>query len=105
MNDGNLLNPLEAVTVKQAAELLHVSRPTVENYIKAGALPSVKIGRCRRIMRADLEAFLQFRWAWGFDTMRRPASQPQEPEPPDPPERPASDEWDDDGPNVDTFVF
>ena len=31
--------PLGTLTVREAAALLHVSRPTVEKYIKAGELP------------------------------------------------------------------
>lgn len=59
MDDQNVgFDPLEAVTVREAAALLHVSRPTVEKYIKNGSLPSIVIGRCRRIRRADLEAFM-----------------------------------------------
>ena len=59
MDEQNVgFDPLEAVTVREAAELLHVSRPTLEKYIKAGELPSIVIGRCRRIRRADLETFM-----------------------------------------------
>lgn len=72
-------DPLEALTVRQAAAVLHVSRPTVEKYIRAGELPSALIGRCRRIRRADLEAFLLRRTSYGW----RPY-QP-EPTPVDPP--------------------
>jgi excisionase family DNA binding protein len=57
---------LEALTVREAGRLLSVSRPTVEKYIRAGELPSVRIARCRRIMRADLEAFLADRRTRGL---------------------------------------
>ena len=63
-------DPLEALTVREAAALLHCSEPTIRKYIKAGELPSITIGRCRRIRRADLEAFLQGRTAYGWE--RRP---------------------------------
>ena len=59
-------DPLEAVPVKEAARLLHVSEPTVRKHIKAGELPSILIGRCRRIRRTDVEAFLQARSAYGW---------------------------------------
>lgn len=52
-------DPLEAVTVKEVAELLRVSEPTVVKYIKLGELPSVTIGRCRRIRRSAVEDFLE----------------------------------------------
>ena len=74
-------DPLEALTVQEAAALLHVSRPTVEKYIKLGELPSVRIGRCRRIRRLDLEAFLDHRTVSGW---RR-----YEPQPPRPANAPA----------------
>ena len=69
-------DPCEALTVKEVAALLHVSRPTVEKYIKRGELPSTTIGRCRRIRRIDLESFLDCRTACGW--------QRYQPEPPGP---------------------
>lgn len=39
-----------------AAALLACSVPTVERLTKAGAIPSVKVGRLRRYRRADLLA-------------------------------------------------
>jgi excisionase family DNA binding protein len=57
---------LEAVTVREAAALLHVSEPTVRKYIKNRELPSAMIGRCRRIRRGDLAAFLDGRTAYGW---------------------------------------
>jgi excisionase family DNA binding protein len=62
---------LEAVTVQEAATLLHVSRPTVEKYIKAGQLPSVLLGRCRRIRRVELAVFLERRTAYGWQPYHR----------------------------------
>ena len=61
---------LETLTVLQVAELLHVSRPTVEKYIKLGELPSIKIGRCRRIPRMDLEVFIEGHRAYGWRPYR-----------------------------------
>ena len=61
MDEQNSFDPLETLTVREAAALLHVSRPTVEKYVKRGELPSVQIGRCRRIRRTAIEAFLQGR--------------------------------------------
>ncbi len=71
MKEANkAFDPLEMLTVRDAAALLHVSRPTVEKYIKAGELPSIRIGRCRRIRRTDLEAFLERRTAHGWQKHR-----------------------------------
>lgn len=44
--------------VYEAAEYLTVNARTIERLIEAGALPSVKIGRARRIFKADLDAYL-----------------------------------------------
>ena len=70
-------DPLEALTVKEVAELLHVSRPTVEKHIKTGELPSVTIGRCRRVRRMDLEDFLDRRTSYGWQR-HRPEPPPME---------------------------
>ena len=81
--DRTPFDPLELLTIREAAALLHVSRPTVEKYIKRGELPSIMIGRCRRIRRIDLEAFLEHRTAYGW--------RPYEPEPVRPLDAPT--EW------------
>ncbi|OEJ33046.1 helix-turn-helix domain-containing protein [Streptomyces subrutilus] len=44
-------------TVKAAAELLSLSRSTVYELMAAGDLPFVKLGRARRIKRADIDRF------------------------------------------------
>ena len=59
-------DPLETLKIREAAALLHVSHPTVTKYIKNGELPSMLIGRCRRIRRTDLEAFIERRTAYGW---------------------------------------
>lgn len=48
-----------AYTVDEAAEQLRVGRSTVQKLLNAGELPSVKIGRCRRIRAADLQQYLK----------------------------------------------
>ena len=73
----NQFDPLEALTVSKVAELLHVSRPTVEKHIKAGELASITIGRCRRVRRIDLEDFLQVRRTWKWRSYR-PEAERQE---------------------------
>ena len=61
-----VFDELEALPVKEAARLLHVSEPTIRKHIKTGELPGILIGRCRRVRRVDLEAFLQARTAYGW---------------------------------------
>jgi excisionase family DNA binding protein len=43
---------------EQAAEQLGVSRATLYELIRTGALTSIKIGRSRRISRAALETYV-----------------------------------------------
>ncbi len=47
------------VTIPAAAQLLGVSRSKLYELLGEGALPTVRIGRSRRIAIADLEAFVQ----------------------------------------------
>jgi excisionase family DNA binding protein len=65
---------LEALSVKNVAALLSVSRPTVEKWIKDGHLPSLELGGCRRVLRTDLQAFLEQRRRYGLGSLRRPAA-------------------------------
>lgn len=46
------------LTLKQSARLLRVSETDIDTEIAAGRLAAVRIGRKRRIVRADLDAFL-----------------------------------------------
>ncbi|WP_069626856.1 helix-turn-helix domain-containing protein [Streptomyces niveus] len=43
---------------EEAAEALSLGRSTVYELMAAGALKYVKQGRCRRIRRSDLEAYV-----------------------------------------------
>jgi excisionase family DNA binding protein len=38
------------------ADLLQMKRSTIEDYARRGLLPSIKLGRHRRFVRADVEA-------------------------------------------------
>ena len=46
------------LTPEQAAELLAVGRTTIYDLMRVGALPSVKIGRSRRIPAGELEGYV-----------------------------------------------
>jgi excisionase family DNA binding protein len=76
------VDPCELLTVPAAARLMAVCRRTIEKYLRAGDLRSVKIGRCRRIRRADLLDFLDRRNAGGW---RRSPEAPSPWELPPPP--------------------
>jgi excisionase family DNA binding protein len=47
------------VTLPEAARLLGVSRSKLYELVAAGELPTVRIGRSRRIAVADLEEFVR----------------------------------------------
>ncbi len=44
----------EILTSEQVAQLLAMRRSTVEDYARRGVLPSIKLGRHRRFVRADI---------------------------------------------------
>jgi excisionase family DNA binding protein len=45
------------LTVTEAATRLGIGRTLMYELIRAGAIPSVRVGRLRRIRSADLEAY------------------------------------------------
>jgi len=49
----------EFLTVAEVAELLKLNHQTVRNWIDAGKLPAIHAGRRVRILRSDLERFLE----------------------------------------------
>lgn len=49
--------PKLLLTAEEAAERLGIGRTTMFALIRSGEVPSVSIGRLRRIRAADLEAF------------------------------------------------
>lgn len=49
---------IKVYNTDEAAEILHVSRQTVYNYIKEGKLKAKKIGKEFRITHEELERFV-----------------------------------------------
>jgi excisionase family DNA binding protein len=47
------------VTVEQAAELLNVGRTTMYGLVASGTIPSVRIGKCRRVAVDALDAYVE----------------------------------------------
>ena len=47
------------LTVAEVAELLKLNQQTVRNWIDAGSLPAIRVGRRVRIKRSDLDRILQ----------------------------------------------
>jgi excisionase family DNA binding protein len=46
------------MTAAEVADLLHVSRSTVEDWARRGIVPSKKVGRRRLYIRSKIEALL-----------------------------------------------
>lgn len=46
----------QLLTSQQVADLLAMRRSTVEDYARRGLIPSIKLGRHRRYLKADIEA-------------------------------------------------
>lgn len=55
---GRGLSREDILSAGQVAELLQLRRSTVEDCARRGVLPSIKLGRFRRFVRADVEAEL-----------------------------------------------
>jgi excisionase family DNA binding protein len=49
----------EFLTVADVARILKLNQQTVRNWIDAGALPALHVGRRVRIRRSDFEQFLE----------------------------------------------
>jgi excisionase family DNA binding protein len=51
----------QVMTVDQLADYLQLNRLTVYRYIREGKIPAVKIGKLYRVLKADVDAFLESR--------------------------------------------
>lgn len=60
MNEPDAAPPVDPllVTVEEAARLLRVGRTLIYQQVRRGTLPSVRVGRCRRIAIVDLERYV-----------------------------------------------
>ncbi len=61
MTESRATQPVDPllVTVEEAAQILRVGRTLIYQQVRRGALPSVRVGRCRRIALVDLERFVE----------------------------------------------
>lgn len=67
-----------AYSVRSAAKVLDLSIRTVWDLVSSGELPSFKIGASRRILRAEMDAYLKRKAA----EATHPPSGPSTPPPP-----------------------
>ncbi|GAA1935072.1 hypothetical protein GCM10009716_47650 [Streptomyces sodiiphilus] len=59
---------LVALTVAEAARRIGIGRTTLYKYVSTGEIPSVKVGRLRRVPAEAVNEFLQHRLSrQGFD--------------------------------------
>jgi len=56
---GNMAD--EVMTIPEVAEYLKVTRQTVHRLMKSGKLKAFKIGRSTRILRTEVEKFIEER--------------------------------------------
>lgn len=54
-----MTQPSDLLTVKEVAEILRVSQPTVLRMIDDGELPAIRVRTQWRIRRVDLDDYLQ----------------------------------------------
>jgi len=71
IEEKRILSPF--LTVAEAARYLKVSEPTIWRWIRSGRLPSVKVGRLRRVPLAALDG-LALRGSHAAGPARRPFS-------------------------------
>lgn len=49
----------EVMTIQEAADYLKVAEQSIYNLLKSGALKAFKVGRAGRIMKSELEGFIE----------------------------------------------
>ena len=64
---------MKNLSTEMVAERLSMSPKQIRRYLKSGKLPSLKIGKLRRISEADLEKFIDERKQRGDDWQSRKA--------------------------------
>ena len=67
IKDPGIIDKL--LTTAQVAEWLNVSESTIRKWVHYGFIPYVKIGRCVRFIREDIEKWLQERTEKGRNTL------------------------------------
>jgi excisionase family DNA binding protein len=69
--EGVSLTRADLLTADEVADLLQLRPSTVKDYARRGIIPSFKLGRFRRFVRADVEATLKLlRESGGYPSPR-----------------------------------
>lgn len=63
------------MTVSAVADVLKLNQQTVRNWIDAGSLPALRIGRRVRIQRSDFDRFVDQRYAGREPRVQRHADE------------------------------
>ena len=84
----------QVMTVDQVAAYLQLNRLTVYRYVREGKIPAAKIGKVYRVLREDVDRFLETRMVLAQGTPARPEAAPAPSQAPraTPPSRTYSDE-------------
>jgi excisionase family DNA binding protein len=72
------------MTVDQVAEYLQLNRLTVYRYVREGRIPAAKIGKLYRVLKADVDEFLEGQKAAAparAPQIQEPASSQRRPQP------------------------
>jgi excisionase family DNA binding protein len=62
------------MTVEQVADYLQVNRLTVYRYVREGRIPAARIGKLYRVLKADVDGFLERQKAAPAARWRQPAA-------------------------------
>jgi len=57
--DQSIVLPARLLTALEVAYRLHISRCSAYNLMQRGAIPTVHLGKSRRVRPRDLESFIQ----------------------------------------------
>lgn len=81
LGEARCKDPGQVMTVDQVAAYLQINRLTVYRYVREGWLPAARIGKIYRILRADVDRFLEARRVPPPQAVRPVQASPRAPQP------------------------